>query len=54
MAGAIRAYNLRRYHFAILNIVYLELLRVSKVLKNLSIFVRNRDPHSVIPSFLIV
>lgn len=48
MTGTVRAYHLRRYNLTILNVVDLELLRSTKVLENLTVFVRDRDPHTVL------
>ena len=48
MTGTVRAYHLRRYNLTILNVVDLELLRTAKVLENLTVFVRDCNPHAVL------
>ena len=45
MAAALCADHLGGEHLLSLYLIELELLRVSKVLKNLSIFIRNCDSH---------
>ena len=48
MTSTIRAYYLRGYNLTTLNVIELKLLRATKVLENLTIFVRDRNPHTVL------
>ena len=48
MTSTIRAYYLRGYNLAIFDVVDLELLRSTKVLENLTVFVGYRNPHSAL------
>ncbi len=48
MTSTIRAYYLRGYNLTTLNVVDLELLRSTKVLENLTVFIGYRDPHTVL------
>ena len=48
MPSTIRAYYLRGYNLAIFDVVDLELLRSTKVLENLTVFVGHRNPHTVL------
>ena len=48
VTSTIRAYYLRGYNLTTLNVIELKLLRATKVLENLTIFVRDRNPHTVL------
>ena len=48
MTSTIRAYYLRGYNLTTLNVIELKLLRSTKVLENLTVFVGYRDPHTVL------
>ena len=48
MTSTIRAYHLRRYNLTVFDVVDIELLRSTKVLENLTVFVRDRNPHTVL------
>lgn len=49
MTKAIRSNNFRSYHRSIFHLINLELLRMAKMLKDLSIFIGYRNFHSVRP-----
>ncbi len=48
VAGTIRSYNLRGYNLTALNVIELKLLRATKVLENLTVFVGYRNPHNAL------
>ena len=48
MTSTIRAYYLRGYNLTALNVIELKLLRATKVLENLTVFVGYRNPHTVL------
>ena len=45
MAAAVRVHNLLTDNLSVLSVVKLELFGMTKMLKDLSVFVRDRDPH---------
>ena len=48
VTAAVGIHNLCRQNLTILNIIDLELLGMTKVLKDISVFVSNRDSHNII------